>query len=75
MGDRLFVAVLPPSSLVGSLAALDYRIFVNWETLEPDSDIQAFARDRLVSVTPLSHDMTSRTDMAALRALLDHSKE
>jgi 5'-nucleotidase len=55
---------------LGPLSALDYRIFVDWDTLEPDSDIQAFARDRVVAVTPLSHDMTSRTDMQALRELL-----
>jgi 5'-nucleotidase len=55
---------------LGPLSALDYRIFVDWETLEPDSDIHVFARDRQVAVTPLSHDMTSRTDMRALRELL-----
>jgi 5'-nucleotidase len=49
---------------------LDYRVNVLWETLEPDSDIYAFARDRVVAVTPLSQDLTSRTDLATLQRLL-----
>ncbi len=55
---------------VGPLRTLDYRILIHWDTLEPDSDISVFARDRLVSVTPLSHDLTARTDLAALEGLL-----
>jgi 5'-nucleotidase len=49
---------------------LDYRVSVHWETLEPDSDIHAFASDRVVSVTPLSQDLTSRTELAALEEML-----
>jgi 5'-nucleotidase len=37
-------------------------------TLEPDSDVYALAVDRVVSVTPLSIDLTSRVDLAALSA-------
>ncbi|OQA42027.1 MAG: 5'-nucleotidase SurE [Chloroflexi bacterium ADurb.Bin325] len=54
----------------GPLRPLNYRVFVNWDTLEPDSDISVFARDRQVAVTPLSHDLTARTDLAALEARL-----
>lgn len=52
------------------LVRLDYDIKVYWEKLEPDSDIYAFARDRVIAVTPLSHDLTSRTDRSALERLL-----
>ena len=55
---------------VGPLRTLNYRVLIHWDTLEPDSDISVFARDRLVSVTPLSHDLTARTDLAALEGLL-----
>jgi 5'-nucleotidase len=48
----------------------DYDIQIDWQTLEPDSDIQALAGDRLVAVTPLSIDITSRTDFGALRKIL-----
>lgn len=37
-----------------------YKIFENLHLLEPDSDIQAVMVHRVVSVTPLSLDLTSR---------------
>jgi len=54
----------------GMQVGLDYRIHVNWETLEPDSDIYALARDRVISVTPLSQDLTARTDLGELERML-----
>jgi 5'-nucleotidase len=33
------------------------------EALEPESDVAAFVRDRVVSVTPLSVDLTARVDL------------
>ena len=62
----------PPTdfSPEGSLALLDYGIHVQWETLEPESDIYAFAVDRVIAVTPLSHDLTSRVGLADLERLL-----
>ncbi len=49
---------------------IDYHVAVNPAFVEPDSDIYAFLRDQVVSVTPLSLDCTSRVDLAALQALL-----
>jgi 5'-nucleotidase len=49
---------------------LDYREVVDHVTLERDSDIQAAVVDRVVSVTPLSLDLTSRTPLEELEALL-----
>lgn len=49
---------------------LDYDIIIDWERLEPDSDIAGFVRDRVITVTPLSQDLTSRADFAALARLL-----
>jgi 5'-nucleotidase len=54
----------------GSLAPLDYGVHVQWDTLQPESDIYAFAVDRVISVTPLSHDMTSRVGLTDLEKLL-----
>ena len=54
----------------GSLALLDYGIEVEWDTLEPESDIYAFAVDRVISVTPLSQDLTSRVGLAELERRL-----
>jgi 5'-nucleotidase len=49
---------------------LDYDVIIDWDTLEPDSDIAAFVRDRVISVTPLSHDLTARVDPGTLRQIL-----
>ena len=40
-------------------------------TLARDSDVHTMVHDRLVSVTPLSLDATSRADVGALRRLLE----
>lgn len=42
---------------------LDYEIAIDLATLEPDSDIQAFSIDRVISVTPLSVNLTARVSL------------
>jgi 5'-nucleotidase len=42
------------------------------ETLEEDSDVHALRVDRVVSITPLSLDQTSRVDPQALTQWLQH---
>jgi 5'-nucleotidase len=49
---------------------LDYEVAIDRATLEPDSDIHALLVDRVVSVTPLSLDLTSRVALGELDALL-----
>ena len=49
---------------------LDYELVVDQTTLEADSDINAVIVDRVVSVTPLSLDVTSRVAFQAVDALL-----
>jgi 5'-nucleotidase len=51
-------------------AQLDYQVIVDPATLEPDSDVQAFAVDHVISITPLSINLTSRTDLDALKQTL-----
>jgi len=50
---------------------LDYDVVVDTATLEPDSDIHAIVVSRVVSVTPLSLDLTSRVAFADLEELLE----
>jgi 5'-nucleotidase len=57
----------------GNLVRLDYDVRVDWPSVHPDSDIHAFAKDRLVAVTPLSRELTSRTDLVDLERLLRES--
>jgi 5'-nucleotidase len=54
----------------GHLKQFDYGISVDWERLAPDSDIYAFAKDRVISVTPLSQELTARVDFGVLDRLL-----
>jgi len=46
-------------------------IEVNRDNLDPESDVYAFAIDKVVSVTPLSVDLTSRVKLSELQELLD----
>jgi 5'-nucleotidase len=43
---------------------------IDFETLEPDSDIQAVAVDRVVSLSPLTIDLTSKLDLQDLQKTL-----
>jgi len=51
--------------------AMDYTIRSDHAQVEPDSDIYAFSVDRVVSVTPLSLDLTSRVDPERLAGMID----
>lgn len=49
---------------------VDYHVAVLPDHVEPDSDIYAFLKERVVAVTPLSIDCTSRVDLSRLARLL-----
>lgn len=49
---------------------LDYEVFIDRERLEPDSDIHAFAVDRVISVTPLSVNLSARVPLPQIDTLL-----
>jgi 5'-nucleotidase len=49
---------------------LDYEMVIDHDTLEADSDIQALLVDRVIAVTPLSLDLTSRVSFDKLEGLL-----
>lgn len=65
-----FVPVLAASGKEGKAIIVDYSPLAQIERTEQDSDIYALAIDRVVSVTPLSLDLTSRADPGELEALL-----
>jgi len=48
---------------------LDYEMMFDRATLEPDSDIHALRIDRVVSVSPISLDMTARVALEQLEIL------
>ena len=49
---------------------MDYDVQVEVEKLEPDSDVYAFAVDRIISVTPLSVNLTARVPLPAFEQQL-----
>ena len=49
---------------------LKYRISYEGEVVDPESDVYALREARVVSVTPLSIDLTSRVDRSMLDGLL-----
>jgi 5'-nucleotidase len=61
---RYFVPIPPDREQGIDLAG--YKVMDDPATSEPDSDIWALCVDRVVSVTPLSLDMTSRVDLGTL---------
>ena len=65
-----FVPVPPQRTSLAEPARIDYAPLAHPERTEPDSDIYALAVDRVVSVAPLSLDLTSRTDPGEMEALL-----
>jgi 5'-nucleotidase len=65
-----FVTIPPRRSSLDKPLALDYQATPHPERTEPDSDIYALAVDRVVSVAPLSIDLTSRIDFENLKSLL-----
>jgi len=69
-----FVATPPAPPLVGGAGGgIDYEPLAHPEHTEPNSDIYALAVDRVISVAPLSLDMTSRADRGEMEALLRRS--
>jgi 5'-nucleotidase len=65
-----FVSIPPDRQDLAQPGALDYRPLPQPERTEPDSDIYALAVDRVISVAPVSIDLTARVDLAEVDALL-----
>jgi 5'-nucleotidase len=68
-----FVTVPPRRNDLAEPLTLDYERLPHPEQCEADSDIYALLVDRVVSVAPLSLDLTSRADMGEIEALLRRS--
>lgn len=55
-----------PPEKRGRLIEPGYFSQIDYDTLEPDSDIYALCLDKIISVSPLSLDMTARNSLSAL---------
>lgn len=70
---QYFVAEPPPEMPLGEPVRIDYR--VDPSSSEPGTDTFTLAYDRLVSVTPLSIDLTSRTSLEHVEILLTNGHD
>ena len=68
--QRYYRALPSGSHNLAGKQRLDYEIIIDRAALEPDSDVHALRVDRVVSVTPLSLDLTSRVAFEQLDELL-----
>ncbi len=73
--QRYFRAVPSGRRLLADRSRLGYEMFVDYDELEPDSDVHALRVDRVVSITPVSLDLTSRLPLDGLDTLLRATKE
>jgi 5'-nucleotidase len=64
-----FTPVPPERGSLAEPAQIDYEALPHPERTESDSDIYALAVDRVISVAPLTHDLTSRVDRGMLEEL------
>jgi 5'-nucleotidase len=65
-----FRAISPEPSDLSQPVRVDYKAESDYPDLEPDSDIYALAIDRVVSVAPMSIDLTSRANAQEVEDLL-----
>jgi 5'-nucleotidase len=71
---RYYLPRKPERASLADIGKVSYRREIDPERVEPDSDVRALM-DGVVSVTPLSLDITSRVDLPAVQALFDHHGE
>jgi 5'-nucleotidase len=67
---RVYWPTRPERASLQDIGRLGYEIVTDPARAEPNSDIYAVLQDGVVSVTPLSLDLTSRTDLFRLQQLV-----
>lgn len=67
---RYYTAVVPDRSSGAEKNNIGYRVADDWNTTPPKTDVHAVRIKEIVSVTPLSLDLTSRVDLDELETHL-----
>ncbi len=67
---RVYWPTRPERVSLADIGRLGYRLDSDPAEAEPDSDVYAVLHDKVVSVTPMSLDMTSRTDLYRFNQIL-----
>lgn len=68
---RVYWPTRPERTSLDGIGKLGYHYNSDPAKAEPDSDVYALMHDQVVSVTPMSLDMSSRTDLFRLRQILE----
>ncbi len=68
--QRYYYPLPPANPDLSKPVYVDYGVRLDMETLERDSDIWALAVDRVVSVAPISLDLSSRVPLPTVEAVL-----
>jgi 5'-nucleotidase len=68
---RVYWPTRPERAALGQTGKLGYHFKADPSKAEPDSDVYALMHDKVISVTPMSLDLSSRTDFFRLRQILD----
>lgn len=68
--QRVFWPTKPDRTEFDQIGKLGYHFNIDTSLAEPDSDVYAIHEDGVVSLTPMSLDMTSRIDRSALGTML-----
>jgi 5'-nucleotidase len=69
--QRYFYPTKPHRRRPTDPGPMGYETRVETETLEPDSDVRAVIVDKVVSVTPVTIDMTARVELAKMEKWLN----
>jgi 5'-nucleotidase len=72
---RVYWPTRPERVALSDIGRLGYHYDADPANAEPDSDVYALLQDKVVSVTPISLDMTSRTDLFRLQQILAGEKQ
>ncbi|MBU2510068.1 hypothetical protein KJ966_01980 [bacterium] len=70
-----FEAQIKNPSLSSRLSDADIKVGMDFETLDKDSDIHAIQVDKVVSITPLSLNYTSRIELLKLQEFINDVDE
>lgn len=72
---RVYWPTRPERVALSEIGRLGYRYNTAPDEAEPDSDIYALLHDNVVSVSPMSLDLSSRTDLYRLEQILSGQEE
>jgi 5'-nucleotidase len=72
---RVYWPTRPERIALSDIGRIGYHFDTDPSKAEPDSDVYALLIDKVISVSPMSLDMTSRTDMFRMQQLLSGEKQ